>query len=222
MKNRLGVACLIAALGVLVGCAKGDDDDTNGGTGGVPGSGGILGTGGDVGVGGSGGAAAGSGGGAAGATATGECAMADMTMTPAALHAAAAALIAADKPCAFSGCHGGSVPAGMLQLAGSTDLHAALAGKPSCEAPNLPLVDPSGGDAALNNSWLWIKLTAPADDTAGLTTPQATWGTPGTCGQMPGMMYGVRMPWGSGGTPNSEARLTPIRNWICAGAPGPM
>jgi hypothetical protein len=189
-------------------------------------------------VAGTGGAAAGAGGSVAGAggmmAGTGgagmagmgggamDCSTADMTATPAALHAAAAEVLTAQSPCGFSGCHVGTTPAAMLTLMGSTDLHMTLVDKVPCEAPNMKLVDGSGGDAALMNSWVWIKLTAMASDTTGIME-QASFGTPGVCGQMSGQKYGVRMP---ATTPAAETlsqeRLTKIRNWICAGAPGPQ
>jgi hypothetical protein len=63
--------------------------------------------------------------------------------------------------------------------------------------PVVPLVASGGGDTALQNSWLWLKLVAPAD-ASGVLTENAAWGTPGvSCNQMGGQPYGVRMPWGT-------------------------
>ena len=78
------------------------------------------------------------------------------------MHAAALAVLNADSPCGFSSCHMPPTGKASLVLKGATDLHATLVGKASCEAPTIPIVDGSGCDAALQNSWLWQKLTAPA------------------------------------------------------------
>jgi hypothetical protein len=120
-------------------------------------------------------------------------------------------------------CHAGTGQA-KLVLLGATDLKATLVGKASCEAPALLLVDPQGGNAALANSWLWQKLTAPAMSTDALIV-QAAWGTSAVCptnGFDNGMTsgFGDRMPYGSLDTLAAEP-LAKIRNWICAGAPGP-
>jgi hypothetical protein len=111
----------------------------------------------------------------------------------------------------------------MLNLdVGTADLHAILVDKPSCEVPTLKVVDSSGGDAALANSWLWQKLTAPTD-ASGDITAQPAWGMGGaSCGQDSGQPFGVRMPKGAGTDVIQASKLNPIRDWICAGAPGPM
>ena len=83
----------------------------------------------------------------------------------------------------------------------------------------MPLVDASGGDSALANSYLWQKLVGTID-ASGAITGDASWGEGGACGQTPDQPYGVLMPLGTT-EPISEERLAPIRNWICAGAPGP-
>jgi hypothetical protein len=159
--------------------------------------------------GGGGGGAAGMGGGA-GAGANGP-----------ALHAAAAAVLTAASPCGFSSCHMGTGKA-KLVLTGVTDLHAALVGKPSCEASNIPLVDGSGGEKALQNSWLWLKLTAPADPASGALTMQATWpAQAGACGQTIGP-FGTRMPQSGNADMLDTMRLPAIHDWIVAGAPGPQ
>jgi hypothetical protein len=230
MRKLVGVMCVIAVLGSLAGCGKsGDDDDssTSGSGGAAIGTGGAsAGTGGMAA--GTGGMTAGSGG-AAGMPGMGggmDCASADLSAGGPALHAAAAEVLAVMSPCGFGGCHVGTNPAAKLLLTGATDLRATLVDKVSCEAPNMKLIDGSSGDAAVANSWLWIKLTSPATDTAGITASPADetkWGPTGVCGQQPGLKYGQRMPATQAATETlSEARLSKIRNWICAGAPGPQ
>jgi hypothetical protein len=84
------------------------------------------------------------------------------------------------------------------------------------------LVDAAGGDAALAKSWLWLKLAAPADST-GAVTANPAWGTAATsCSQDPGQAFGARMPRSGTDMQLSMEKLTAIRDWICAGAPGPM
>jgi hypothetical protein len=185
---------VVAALALLAGCPK-----KSGSAGGAGAAGG-----------------AGTGGG------TGLCAMADKTATPSALHTAAHDVLAVASPCGFSSCHAGSQARAMLKLLDATDLKATLVGKPSCEAPMLPLVDGSGGDAALSHSYLWLKLTAPVDLSAVLTG-SAAWGmATASCGQdQPTQTYGVRMPKTGTDMMLDAPRLDAIRNWICAGAPGP-
>ena len=53
--------------------------------------------------------------------------------------------------------------------------------------------------------------------------PVPAWGTPGSaCNlQIPGT-FGQRMPQGIGRDFLPIRYLEPIRNWICAGAPGPL
>ena len=144
------------------------------------------------------------------------CEIADTSS--ATLHADAAAILATETPCGFSSCHTGNGKAGLI-LHEVADLSTQLVGVTSCEAPNVPLVDGQGGDAGLNNSWLWLKLTAAAVP-GGMLTPDTTWGEPGNCGQDVGS-YGGRMPLAGSPDVPGEERLGPIRNWICAGAPGP-
>ena len=122
-------------------------------------------------------------------------------------------------PCAFGSCHNMGKKAAQLALPLGGNLIEALVNKPSCEAPNLKLVEPGGGDAALKKSWLYMKLAAPVDGNAALI-PDPAWGTPGQCGQMEG--FGARMPISSGADGVGEAKLAVAREWICAGAPGPM
>jgi hypothetical protein len=204
MKKLVGLMCLVAALAA---CGK-SGGGSNGGTGGVGA--------------GTGGAAGGAG---MGPALTGMCAGVDVSMGGPALHAAALTVLNGMSPCGFSSCH---QPPGkaMLVLMGATDLKMTLVSKPSCEAPTVPLVDPRGGEAGLNNSWLWLKLTAMTDGTGmGVLAPNPAWGMGGNaCGQMAGgQPFGQRMPWGDLDTmmldPN---KLAPIKAWICAGAPGPM
>lgn len=125
-------------------------------------------------------------------------------------------------PCAFSSCHTTSLKKAMLSLdVGTMDLKSVLVDKPSCEVPTMMLVKSGGGDAALANSWLWQKLTAPVGSSGELTAETA-WGMGGAaCGQDSGQPFGVRMPKGSIDL-SPASRLDPIKAWICAGAPGPM
>ena len=147
------------------------------------------------------------------------CAGTDMGMAPADLHAAAAAVLTAAAPCGSSSCHGGSRARAGLELLEVPNLNEALVGKFACEAPNLPLIDGSGGAAALANSFLWYKITGAAE--AGiLPGDPATFGMAGACGQPGDQPYGELMP--KGGGQMSEERLAPIRAWICAGAPAPL
>jgi len=222
------VVGLAIALLALAGC-KSDGGDDN--TAGVGGAGGMLGGAGVSGGAGASGAAAGAGGaggtGMAGAGAAGMgggntfagCAVADTSAAPSALHAAAAAVLTMASPCGFGSCHAGQGKAGLILLS-ATDLRMTLVDKASCQAPTIPLVDDAGGDAGLVHSWLWLKLTAPAD-TSGVVTGDAAWGAGVNCGQTGGQMFGLRMPWTNTDMPLEEARLAAIRNWICAGAPGP-
>jgi hypothetical protein len=87
----------------------------------------------------------------------------------------------------------------------------------------VPLVAAGGGEAALGNSWLWLKLVAPVD-ASGTLMPNASWGTAQTnCNQLaPAMQpFGTRMPMSNTDLLLGETRLAAIRDWICAGAPGP-
>lgn len=153
------------------------------------------------------------------------CTGVDTTQAPSALHAGAAmVLLPSTTPngtCAFMSCHNpGAKKAGLQLDATVTDLNAALVGKPACEAPSLSLIDGSTGDAALAKSWLWQKLVGPADSSGNITA-DPTWGTPGACGQATGSGYGVRMPLAGDDTKLGEAKLAPVKAWICAGAPKP-
>lgn len=142
------------------------------------------------------------------------------------LHANAMMAIVAGQsklPCAFSSCHDATQKKAGLNLdVGLTDLKTALVGKASCEAPTIPLVDGSGGDAALAKSWLWLKLTAPIDASTNLTADPAYGAGNLPCSQDPGAPWGVRMPKSGGADGLSQMRLDPVKAWICAGAPGPM
>jgi len=200
---------------------------TSGAGGAVAGSGAAGGAG--IGTSGASGGGAGTTGGTAGTggEAMPGCAAADTSGAPSALHAAAAAILTTASPCntdqacpcGSSSCHGGRGKANLV-LVGATNLTTALVGKTSCQALALPLVAAGGGDAALNGSWLWLKLVAPVDG-SGVIAANAAWGQPQVCNQMPAMPYGYRMPLSNTDMPLSEARLAPIRNWICAGAPAP-
>lgn len=162
---------------------------------------------------------AGTGGDGDGMMGTGVAGCEAVTATTGDLHAAAAAILTPMTPCGFSSCHQGNGKAGLV-LTDVADLAAQMVGKPACEAPNLMLVDGSGGDAGLANSYLWQKLTAPAV-AGGQLVGDPAWGTPGNCGQEVGS-YGGRMPLAGSPDVPGEERLGPIRDWICAGAPGPM
>jgi hypothetical protein len=120
--------------------------------------------------------------------------------------------------CALSVCHDNERPEANLGLLGLTDLRDALVDKAACQAPALKLVDGRGGDAALTNSWVWQKLTAPVNSSNVLETNPA-WGSSVSCKQQPGQTFGVRMPIGA--TTLAEDKLVKVRDWICAGAPAP-
>jgi hypothetical protein len=206
--GKCGV-CLAMVLVALVGC--GDDGGTTGGAGA---GGGAAGGGAGMGM---------AGGGPPPVGVKPGCSAAAVGMAPAALHQGALDAIAATMgpkaSCATStSCHKNAKA--MLMLAGVTNLNMTMVGKASCEAPNVPLVDARGGDAALANSWLWIKLVAP--DTGGGIALNPAWGTPGPCGIMMPGTAGSRMPMGQFGDAYvGDEQLAAIRNWICAGAPGP-
>ena len=209
-RQGLGAALLLAA--VAAGC----NETPAMGTGGVTATAGTGAAGMAV-------AAAGTGG-APASMATGPFACGPKsTKAPAEIYAAAAAALVPTEanpmlPCAFGSCHNASKKAAQLSLVVGTNL-AELVGKPSCESPNLKLVEPGGTDAALAKSWLYQKLAAPVDGSASLIADPA-WGTPGSCGQMGD--FGMRMPISGGADGVGEAKLAVIREWICAGAPGPM
>jgi hypothetical protein len=139
-----------------------------------------------------------------------------------ALHAnALMALSAMGASCGLStSCHQGMRGKANLTLLGQTDLKTLLVGKASCEVPTIPLVDPAGNAAGLSHSWLWIKLMNPVDS-QGTLMADPSWGMPGNCGQTTVGTFGERMPRGipSGMTWND---VNKVRDWICAGAPGPM
>ena len=218
---RKGAAWLLAAVLGLSACGA-DDDDAAGGSGGsVPGGSGGSATAGSS-TAGTGTAGMGTAGmGTAGMSgATGACAGAS-TAPPAMLHAAAqAALGGMTASCGLSSsCHQGAGKAGLV-LKDKTDMRMLMLNKMSCEAPNVPLVDGRGGETALNNSWLYLKLAAPLDASSNLMA-NTMWGTPGNCGQITVGSFGQRMPQGLSGTMTWQD-LQKIKDWICAGAPGPM
>jgi hypothetical protein len=217
MWKAIGLALVVA----LVGCKKGGSGAggtiiATGGTGLPTGTGGVVpGTGGTV------GGTGGTGTAGSGSVASAGCAAADMTMTPSALHAGALNVLASPATCAIStSCHKGTSARANLNLLGVTDLRAVLVGKPACEAPNLALIDGSGGDLALARSYLWLKLTGPVDLSAALTG-DPSWGTNPACGQQPGQPYGLRMPMTGTAMLLEDPRLVAVRDWICGGAPGP-
>jgi hypothetical protein len=215
-RRSLPAACLLAFA--AIGCATEPTAPTN--TGGVTNAAGMTGT-----VAGAPSGAAGAAGGAAGGGAPSALGP-DFTCgapsgkAPAELYAAATmAFLPPDEtkmlPCAFSSCHSSTKKAAQLNLAAGATL-ADLVGKVACEAPNLKLVDPSGGDAALSKSWIYLKIAAPVDASLNLM-PDASWGTPGACGQMSG--YGARMPISGGEDGVGPEKRAIMREWICAGAP---
>jgi hypothetical protein len=199
--------CLVA----LIGCG----DDTQG-TPPLAGSGG---------AGGAAGATAGTGAAGGGGASLTTCP--PTLAAPAALHAAAAmALLPVSTPhgsCSFGSCHdAASKKAGLSLLASMPlDLKTQVVGKPACEVPSLMLVAAGGGNAALANSWLWLKLVAPCDS-SGVITPKPEWGTAAlTCSQDSGQTFGVRMPRSFTDMLLGEEKLLAVRDWICGGAPGP-
>jgi hypothetical protein len=146
-------------------------------------------------------------------------------MAPAALYAAAAGALlpsmeSSALPCAFGSCHNASKKVAGLELVFGGSI-TDLVGAASCQSPNLKLVEPGGGNAALSKSWLYLKLAAPVDGSAALV-PEPSWGTPNTaCGQTTGD-FGVRMPFSAGAEGIGAEKLKVIRDWICAGAPPAM
>jgi hypothetical protein len=115
-------------------------------------------------------------------------------------------------------CHDSERPEAGLGLLGLTNLRDVLVDKTACQVPALKLIDGSGGDAALDNSWLWQKLTAPVDS-SGVIAVNPAWGASANCQQQPGQTFGVRMPIGA--TSLADDKLAKVRDWICAGAPAP-
>ena len=198
---------VMACIGL--GACGADDDDTGGGGRNMPGGSG--------GSGGMAGGAAGAAGGMAGLT--GECAMANVSIGNAMLHANALAALTANSCAGSTSCHQGSGKA-KLVLKDMPNMRTLLVDKKSCEAPNIPLVDSTGNAKALANSWLWIKLTGPLSSAGDVMGNAATFGMPGTCDQASFGTYGIRMPFGYGAT-MTYPDANKIRDWICAGAPGP-
>jgi hypothetical protein len=229
---RAALACASIVL-VLSGCEE--EPDTQPMSGGVGGAAGMTGGAGGVGgaSGGAGGMAGGGAGGMGGMGGGGAGGMggdpvppgceAAVPGTPAELHAALAAVITTQGKCAFNGvCHDGPNRSAGLDLFEATDLNMLLVDQPACETSVVPLVASGGSDTALQNSWLWLKLVAPAD-ASGMMDTNPAWGAPNpACNQQSGQPFGVRMPQGTTTGYTSEDRLAAVRNWICAGAPGPM
>jgi hypothetical protein len=123
-------------------------------------------------------------------------------------------------PCAFGSCHNSSKKVAGLELAFGGSL-TDLVGAPSCQAPNVKLVEPGGGSVALTKSWLYLKLAAPVDGSSALI-PDPSWGMANNaCGQTTGE-FGVRMPFSAGSDGIGPEKLAVIREWICAGAPPAM
>lgn len=123
-------------------------------------------------------------------------------------------------PCAFSSCHNASKKVAGLDLSYGVNI-SDLVGKQSCEASALKLVEPGGGNGALEKSWLYLKLAAPVDGSSALVA-DPSWGMPNnTCGQTGGD-FGMRMPISGGSDGIGAEKLAIIREWICAGAPAGM
>ncbi|HKP56741.1 MAG TPA: hypothetical protein VJV78_08475, partial [Polyangiales bacterium] len=148
------------------------------------------------------------------------------TAAPAALHMAAAmALLPVmnQGPCAFGSCHDANAKkAGLALTAMPFDLKMQTVGKTACEAPSMKVVDGSGGDAGLAKSWLWHKLASPAGSDGAMTADPAWGAAAASCGQAPGQDFGVRMPYSGTDTQLSMEKVMAVRDWICAGAPGPQ
>lgn len=110
-----------------------------------------------------------------------------------------------------------------LQLAGTAssdrlDDLLMFVDKPSCQT-TMPVVDRSGGDAALANSWLWWKV-AGASEGMDLVAQPDWMSTGDNCQQLdPAKPFGTLMPQGA--SEPTESVAAAVRNWICAGAPGP-
>jgi hypothetical protein len=208
----------LVAISVLASCAGTDDAEP-----------GIGGSGGGAAVAGGGGAAGSSG----GAGDLFACPPSD-EKAPAVLHADALAVLGTGSmgpttasdgmpvigSCGFSQCHVSPRGKAALVLTGATSL-MPLVGKPSCQAPSIPLIAAGGGDAALANSWLWIKMVAPVDE-AGAITAKSAWGAGNVaaCEVTPAAPFGVRMPKGSPMSLDAR-RLAMVQRWICAAAPPP-
>ncbi|MDD9943163.1 MAG: hypothetical protein OXU20_19130 [Myxococcales bacterium] len=109
-----------------------------------------------------------------------------------------------------------------LQLTGDMAMDRAedfmtLVIKPSCQT-TMPLVDQSGGTAALMNSWLYWKVAGETEEVGGILVAQPGWMATGeNCGQ--DSDFGTLMPMSV--SDPIESAVTAVKNWICAGAPGP-
>lgn len=206
----------LTAVMVLVGCGEGNDPQ------GAPPA---------AGAGGGAAAAAGRAAGGAGAEDDGYvCETGRETVPGSMLHAAAfEVMTAAGAPgpsgivgaCSFGSCHVSPRGKGMLVLKGMPDL-TALVDQPACEVPSLSLVASGGGNAALRNSYLWIKMVGPVEPNSDVIVGQPGWGAGGVtaCGDITAdTPFGVRMPK-NGGLLYETGRAH-IRRWICAGAPPP-
>jgi hypothetical protein len=233
--QRAHVLVLTALLAFNASACDGDDNGGSGagGSAGVAGSTGGVGaagmtggvgaagmTGGAGGAGEGGMASGGTGDGGEGGTAGDGVPGCEAAMpgTPAELHAAA--LMAFDGSCAGGSCHDGSnggTKAGLAFMM-TSNLNELLVDKPSCQVPSIPLVASGGDQAALLNSWIWQKITAPVNADSDLIA-KPEWGEAVlTCNQ-DGGPFGARMP--RIGVDLSENRTAAVRNWICAGALAP-
>lgn len=126
--------------------------------------------------------------------------------------------------CSYERCHAGRVVGGGLSFAPDADFYPQLVGVRACEYDRMARVTPGKPE----ESWLWIKLTAPFRP---LTDPYAhqIYFTPPTdwdasrrgCRDQTDEgvpLFGQRMP---ATAPNSlpDEELEVIRRWILQGAP---
>lgn len=143
-----------------------------------------------------------------------------------------------DRSCGStsSSCHGGVRGSARLnfQLLADTErpYTDALVGVEACEYDFMPRVDPGNPD----NSWLMIKISGPHDAEGLLTfTPDPGWDsglTPRMDGSFPPsqcplvedgeLTFGSVMPESGGEIFLEPAEITLFREWILAGAPGPV
>lgn len=136
-----------------------------------------------------------------------------------------------------SSCHGGTRGSARLnfQLFADTGqpYTEALIGVEACEYDFMPRVDPGNPD----NSWLMIKISGPHDADGLLTfTPDPGWDS-GLTRRMDGsfppsqcplieegeLTFGYAMPQSRGDPlPLHPRQIELFREWILAGAPGPL
>ena len=145
-----------------------------------------------------------------------------------------------DSSCSFSSCHGGTRGAGTLNFVAAREAGMLytelLVSVPACQYDRMPLIDPGHPE----NSWLYVKVSGEhTADGSLIFTPAPDW-DPGvaadprgglarsTCplteapamGEPRVLTFGEIMPEGSSNGLDAR-RLTALRLWIEAGAPGP-